>query len=152
MLTFLGISLPLLIASPWIIYYGSAYYDAIENELTPPSEREFKQFVMDPIPKGVSDIQTVGERDSLTSVVVIMFDEDPAMFPVLVNKFLLQPVAKEEQANCETINFSDCPLFDGADYFKEVTEEKSNLVVSVKVDPSRTKVFIAFRGIAFLHP
>ena len=151
MLTFLGICLPLLIASPWIVYYGAVYYDAIRNEMTPPAESDFEMFVMDPIPKGVTHIYAVGAIDSLTSVEVIIFDEDPATFPTLLERQLLSPVKKEEQALCETMNFAGCPLMNDAEYFAIAPNDGSNKVITLKTNPSRTRVQYAVRGIDISH-
>ena len=152
MLTFLGISLPLLIASPWIAYYGSGYYELIRNEMTPPAQRAFELSIMDPIPKGVTHIQTFGARDSMTSVQVITFDENPATLPVLLQKWLLTPVAKDKQADCEAINFSIAPEMYGAEYFERYPTDGSSVVLTLKTNPSRTKVQYALRGIDVLHP
>ena len=151
MLTFLGGSFLLLIASFWFVCYGIGYYEAIRNEMTPPAEREFKTFVMDPIPEGVTHIHTVGAMDSLTSVLVIIFDEDPATLPFLLKRQLLSPVKKEEQADCETMNFSDCPLMDGAEYFGSDPTNGNNKVITLKTNLSRTRVQYAVRGIDILH-
>ena len=152
MLTFLGCSFPLAIASPWIIYYGAAYYEAIRNEMTPPAQREFELIVMEPIPKGVTNIQKFGALDSMTSVVVLTFDEDPATFPVLLERCALTPVRKEDQVDCDILNFSAAPEMEGADYFERYPTDGTSKVITIKANPSRTKVQYAYRGIDVLHP
>ncbi len=134
--------LPLAVS--WIGWQVAAWHEAAEP-WSP--EKAFKLYIMDPIPKGVTHIQTFGALDSITSVVVVTFDEDPATFPILLERFALAPVREEDRSDCEILNFSAAPELAEAEYFEHYSTDGTSKVITIKANPSRTKVQYAYRGI-----
>ena len=144
LLALLGFLLLLPLAVSRVGWEVAAWY---ENSEPWGPEKAFKLYVMESIPKGVTHIEIFGAYDSPTSVVVLTFDEDPATFPVLLERCGLTPVRKEDRVDCDILNFSAAPEMDGADYFERYPTDGTSKVITIKANPARTKVQYAYRGI-----
>ena len=77
-------------------------------------------------------------------LLIIMFDEDPAVFATILRTNRFKPVDEKERAGCERNYFSDSPPIDNAEYFEDNSKDGTIVEYAIKTNRSRTKVYYAF--------